>query len=74
MRVTWEDPVTEYRAIMPTSVRDELHEFIDEIDDDLARPGLHATVDTLPDELVPVVLNRMRALRAGTTVHPPLAH
>jgi hypothetical protein len=53
------------------TVRDELHEFIDEIDDELAKPGLHATVDTLPDELVPLVLDRMRALRQAITVHPP---
>ena len=66
--------MTEYDTIVPISTRDELHNFIDEIEDDLARPGLHATVDTLPDELVPVVLNRMRALRARTTVHPPVLH
>ena len=56
------------------TTRDELHEFIDEIDDDLARPRLHATIDTLPDALVPDVLNRMRALRARTMVLPPELH
>ena len=55
----------------PTTLRDELHDFIDEIDEELARPGLHATVDTLPEELIPVVLKRMRELRAGITILPP---
>ena len=55
----------------PTTLRDELHDFIDQIDEELARPGLHATVDTLPTELIPVVLKRMRELRAGITILPP---
>jgi hypothetical protein len=56
-------PVTEHPQTAAISSRAELHDFIDKLDDDLARPGLHATIDTLPAELVPVVLNRMRALR-----------
>jgi hypothetical protein len=53
--------MTEDLSVEPTITRDELHEFVDEIEDDLARAGLHATIDTLPDELIPVVLDRMRA-------------
>jgi hypothetical protein len=71
VRVAWEDPVTEFLAIASISTRDELHDFIDEIEDELAKPGLHATIDTLPDDLIPVVLNRMRALKDGITVYPP---
>jgi hypothetical protein len=63
--------MTEHLATAPITARDALHEFIDEIDDDLAKPGLHATIDKLPDALVPVVLERMRALRARTTFHAP---
>jgi hypothetical protein len=63
--------VTEFLAVAPITIRDELHELIDAIEDELAKPGLHATIDTLPDELIPIVLNRMRALRAGITVYPP---
>jgi hypothetical protein len=55
--------VTEHPQTAAISSRAELHDFIDKLDDDLARPGLHATIDALPEELVPVVLNRMRALR-----------
>jgi hypothetical protein len=66
--------VTDYVASAPITKRDELHEFIDEIEDELAKPGLHATIDTLPDELIPVVLDRMRALQARITVHPPQVH
>jgi hypothetical protein len=66
--------VTNKLADALKTTRDELHEFIDEIDDDLARPGLHATIDALPDALVPTVLNRLRALRARTTIHPPEPH
>lgn len=55
----------------PSVTRDDLHDFIDEIEEELAKPGLHATIDTLPEELIPVVLNRMRALRAHATIHPP---
>jgi hypothetical protein len=55
----------------PMTTRDELHELIDDIQDELAKPVLHATIDALPEELIPTVFNRMRALQAGTTVHPP---
>ena len=55
----------------PSPTRDDLHDFIDDMEDELAKAGLHATIDTLPDELILVVLNRMRALRARTTIHPP---
>jgi hypothetical protein len=63
--------VTEHLVMAPMTARDELHELIDEIEDQLAKPGLHATIDALPDELIPTVFNRIRALQAGTTVHPP---
>jgi hypothetical protein len=66
--------MTEHVAAAPIATRDELHEFIDEIDDEGAKPGLHTAIDTLPDELVPVVLKLMRALRARTTGHPPRLH
>jgi hypothetical protein len=66
--------VTEHPHIAAISSRAELHDFIDRLDDDLAKPGLHATIDALPEELVPVVLNRMRTLRARITVHPPELH
>jgi hypothetical protein len=66
--------VTKKLANAMKTTRDELHEFIDEIDVDLARPRLHATIDTLPDAIVPDVLNRMRALRARTTVLLPELH
>jgi len=55
----------------PSVTRDDLHDLIDELEDELAKPGLHATIDTLPEELILVVLNRLRALRARTTIHPP---
>ncbi len=47
-----------------TDERDALHEFIDELDDDLVVPALHAAVDRLPDELVGTALRRMQLLRA----------
>ena len=44
--------------------REALHEFIDQLDDAVAAPALHAAADQLPDELVPVALRRMQLLRA----------
>jgi hypothetical protein len=67
-------PVTEHPQTAAIGSRAELHDFIDKLDDDLAKPGLHATIDALPEELVAVVLDRMRALRARITVHPPELH
>jgi hypothetical protein len=66
--------VTEHPQTAAIGSRAELHDFIDKLDDDLAKPGLHATIDALPEELVAVVLDRMRALRARITVHPPELH
>jgi len=43
--------------------REELHNFIDQLDED-AQPVLHETVEGLPDALIPTVLERMRYLRA----------
>jgi hypothetical protein len=63
--------MTELFQIAPTTTRDELHNFIDDIDDELAKPSLHVTVDMLPEYLIRVVLNRMRDLLEGTTVLPP---
>ncbi len=62
---------TEHVQRAPSTTRAELHEFIDTIDDELARPGLHATIDMLPEDLISVVLDRMRALRERRTVLPP---
>jgi hypothetical protein len=47
--------------------RDELHEFIDSLNDDIVGPALHKLVDTLPDELVPQTLRRMQFLHARLT-------
>jgi len=40
--------VTERGQHARRNTREELHAFIDEIHDDLERPGLHATMDTSP--------------------------
>ena len=45
------------------TVRDEFHQFIEELDDDTVKPGLHAAVDNLDEALIPAALARMRALR-----------
>jgi hypothetical protein len=44
--------------------REEFHQFIDELGDDLAKPGLHAVVDELDDIWIAPALSRMQALRA----------
>ena len=49
------------------TARDDLHEFIDGLEDELVVPPLHALVDSLPDELVPEALRRMHFLRARVT-------
>jgi hypothetical protein len=46
------------------TLREEFHQFIDELDDDIAKPSLHAGIDKLDDAWIPSALNRMRALRA----------
>jgi hypothetical protein len=54
----------------PVTVREDFHRFIDELEDDVAKPGLHAAIEKLHDDLIPAALDRMRALRAqrsGTT-------
>jgi hypothetical protein len=43
--------------------REELHVFIDGIDDNIARSALHTAVETIHAELIPAVLERMRFLR-----------
>lgn len=48
-----------------------LHTFIDELEEDMAKPALHAVADTLPDELVHIALDRMRALRDRLSLFPP---
>jgi hypothetical protein len=52
--------------------RQQFHEFVDELQDELDKPALHAVVDHLPDELVSVALERMRALRARLPATRPL--
>jgi hypothetical protein len=52
------------------TLREEFHRFIDELEDDVAKPGLHAGIEKLQDDLIPAALDRMRSLRAqrsGTT-------
>ena len=44
--------------------REAFHQFIDQLEDALAAPGLHVVADDLPDELVPIALRRMQLLRA----------
>ena len=53
------------------TVREELHQFIDELDDTLVKPTLHAVLETLPDEQLLVAVQRMRALCEGRAIYPP---
>jgi hypothetical protein len=51
--------------------REEFHQFIDEMEGDLAnlaKPAFHAAIDDLEDGWVPIGLNRMRVLRRHLTV------
>jgi hypothetical protein len=51
----------------PMTAREEFHRFIDELGDDIAKPGLHAAVDELDDVWISPALSRMQALRARLT-------
>jgi hypothetical protein len=51
--------------------RDELHQLIDALDDDIIVPALHTLVDTLPDQTVPTVLGRLKsALEHQVAIYP----
>ena len=43
---------------------EELYEFIDGLDTELAKPALHAVVDALPEPLIHQLLHRVRSLEA----------
>ncbi len=45
------------------TARDELHQFIDELEDDTVKAALHAGIDRVDDALIPAALARLRALR-----------
>ena len=47
--------------------QEELHQFIDQLDDDIIGPAFHAAVDTLPDQIVPAALKRLSYLRERVT-------
>jgi hypothetical protein len=66
-RHTW------HRVCHRTSVtpREELHRVIDRLYDDQLVPALHAAVDTLPDDLIPDVLARMKAQQQRLPPYPP---
>ena len=51
--------------------REEFHQFVDGLDEDLVKPALRAIVAALPDELLLLAVQRMRALRAGRAIFPP---
>jgi len=51
--------------------REEIHQLIDQLDDDELQPALHAAVDTLPEDIVTTFLNRMRAMRDRLPIYPP---
>jgi hypothetical protein len=50
--------------------REDFHQFVEELDDELVKPSLHAVIDSLPDHAVAVALQRIRALRADYSIQP----
>ena len=50
---------------------DELHQLIDELDDEIIGPALHALVDTLPDDAVPAAVSRLKAMHERLTTFYP---
>ena len=51
-------------------MRNKLHELIDELQDDILQPALHAAMDTLHDDAVPRALTRMLRRRRQMTDPP----
>jgi hypothetical protein len=50
--------------------REELHQVIEALDDDLLVPALHAAVASLPDYLIPHVLARIEAQQQRLPPYP----
>src|SRR3569833_69625 len=54
-------PPTSLQSLV--SARDALHEFIGQIEDDAVAAAIHAAINALPEELIPVALRRLQYLR-----------